>query len=444
MFTSQQLKQRLSVVPDVRHYYVGLSGGLDSMVLLHALASLALPVRAIHVHHGLSSNADSWQQHCEAVCQALGVPLTVSRVEVRSEGAGVEEAARRARYQVFAQVIGPGDLLLLGHHRDDQAETVLYRLLRGSGPRGLGAMSASRVLGAGRLLRPLLDQPRAALEDYARAHDLSWVEDESNQSRHYDRNYLRHEVLPVINARWPDAAAALAGSAELCREVDTLLGELAALDLKSLVSASAPSDKCLPWSGLAGLSLARRHNLLRYWFQQAGMAAPGRQHLDELDAQFFGVGVVASDCHERELCSGEWRVRVFAGSLYLLPSADWQPPAEGLWLDWLKPAQGITLPGGDTLAWRPASRPGTGLAPRWLDSRWQVTWRRGGERCRPAGREHSQTVKKLLQEYRLPTWLRARVPLLMVEGELAAVGDLWVCEAFSAAPDETGYQCHWL
>jgi tRNA(Ile)-lysidine synthetase-like protein len=188
--------------------YVGFSGGLDSTVLLHALVHARAKhwrgrTVALHANHGLHASAQDWQRHCDACCRGLDVPLRSSELAIEVLGAGTEAAARTARYAWFDQHLEHGDLLLLAHHQDDQAETLLLRLLRGAGPEGLAGMPAQRDIGAGRLLRPLLSLPRQVLEDYARLHALEWVEDPSNASSDYDRNFLRREVLPLLEKRWP-------------------------------------------------------------------------------------------------------------------------------------------------------------------------------------------------------------------------------------------------
>lgn len=441
VFAASQLHAFLQARPAYRRHWVGLSGGLDSVVLLHALVSLQLPVplTAVHVHHGLSPRADAWQRHCEALCRALDVPLRVERVGVERAGEGVEAAARRARYRVFADLLAEGDALLLAHHRDDQAETLLLRLLRASGPRGLGAMAPERDLGPGRLLRPLLEVGRADLQAYARDRDLAWVEDESNRDTRFDRNYLRHQVLPVLQQRWPEAPAQLSAAAGLCRDSEALLAELAGEDLARLHARPEDLGGSLALPGLAALSTSRRHNLLRHWLRGLDLPLPGAAHLQELEQQFFTAPL---DGHGREVSWPGCRARVFSDRFYVLREpAFWRPHPATPALPWRDPQQPLRLPGGDSLCWQPAA-PGEGLAANWCRD-IEVRWRRGGERCHPAGRGHSQSLKKLLQEYRVPPWLRSRVPLLYAGEQLVAVADLWVCKGYGAPPGESGYRCKW-
>ncbi|NNG62887.1 tRNA lysidine(34) synthetase TilS, partial [Pseudomonas fragi] len=253
-------------------WHVALSGGLDSTVLLHVLAQLRQtrslpPLSAIHVHHGLQAAADEWPAHCQALCNALGVPLQVVHVHVQA-GASLERAAREARYQAFVTLTRAQEVLLTGQHRDDQAETLLFRLLRGAGVSGLAAMPRQRRLGEGNLCRPLLDVSRTDLEAYAREHSLGWIEDPSNQQTDFSRNYLRHEIFPLLTRRWPQAAASMARSAAHCAEAQGLLDDLARQDLQA---AGAVSE--FDWLGLPSLELApitclspaRQRNALRYW-----------------------------------------------------------------------------------------------------------------------------------------------------------------------------------
>ena len=227
-------------------WHIAFSGGLDSTVLLHLLASLAKtetfpPLSAVHVHHGLQATGDAWPSHCQSVCDRLGVPLRVMRVHVQP-GASLERAARDARYQAFTEVTGAGQVMLTGQHRDDQAETLLFRLLRGAGVRGLAAMAAHRPLAAGHLVRPLLDASRVELEAYAHEHQLRWIEDPSNADPRFSRNYLRHRVLPALTERWPQAVTSLARTAEHLSEAQGLLDELAVSDLQACEQPSA-----FPW-----------------------------------------------------------------------------------------------------------------------------------------------------------------------------------------------------
>lgn len=430
-FSPQALLERLRALPPVSGYCVAYSGGLDSHCLLHASAALrgqlSLPLRALHVHHGLLPQADAWTRHCDSVCRALGVPLSVHRVSVAAGPAeSPEEAARRARYQVFGEQLQPGECLLLAHHLDDQAETLLQRLLRGAGIRGLAAMPARRPLAAGLLSRPLLTFSRRDLADYATREGLAWVEDPSNADPALDRNLLRAEILPRLRQRWPDAGARLAASAGHAAEAEELLEELAAADL------AICGDPTPAVAAVAALSAARQRNLLRYWIRRSGRRPPSQARLEAGRAALLGAG----DDRQPALDWAEGRIRRYRGRLYLsAPTA-----VEPVQLCWAPP-EPLSLPLGRLRA-EPVL--GGGLSRRRLQGqRITVRTRVGGERLRPVGRAHRKSLKKLLQEVGVPPWERAGLPLVYVGEELAAVADLWVVEGFQAGSGESGWRLLW-
>lgn len=262
---------------------VAFSGGLDSAVLLDIAAQArAGQLSAIHVHHGISVHADGWAESCRATCAARDIPLTIVRVDVpRNSSEGLEAAARRLRYQAFAA--HPADHVLLAHHANDQAETLLFNLLRGTGVRGAAGIPV-RSGPAGRYLRPLLACARSELESYAHAHGLNWVEDDSNADTAYSRNFIRHDVVPVLNARFPAAVENLARAAEYFAEAQTMLDEMAELDL------GAYRDFPIPVALLAALSHARARNALRYLLALRGLQAPSSVRLEEALRQFIEAG----------------------------------------------------------------------------------------------------------------------------------------------------------
>jgi tRNA(Ile)-lysidine synthase len=269
---------------------VGFSGGLDSTVLLHATNRLVndagLGLSALHVHHGLSRYADAWADSCSKVCESLGIPITILRVQVPARsGEGLEAAARRMRHKALSEQ--HADWVLLAHHADDQAETVLHNLLRGTGVRGAAAIPESR----GRVLRPLLGLERAVLMEYAVTHQLTWIEDESNVDRRYTRNFLRHEIIPSIASRFPRVSEKLAAAAEHFNEADSLLGDLAALDL-----GGRQPEFPLPLTLFRRLSDARARNLLRAILGWYKVQPPDERRLKEFVRQLRTAG---KDRHPR-------------------------------------------------------------------------------------------------------------------------------------------------
>jgi tRNA(Ile)-lysidine synthase len=265
---------------------VGLSGGCDSVVLLHLLSRLgwAGPLQAIHVHHGLSPKADDWVVFCGEYCRNLGVPLIVRRVSVDvASGHGLEGAARNARYAAFSEVAQ--GCLLLAHHRGDQAETVLFNLLRGTGVNGAAGIPVERKLGQLVLLRPLLDVSRDEIDAYANDAGLAWVTDESNSDTTLTRNYLRHDALVGLSQRFPAAESSLAQAAANFAEAAGLLDELAELDWLQVCDGAAAR-----MSGLRKLSVPRLKNLLRYRLRSLGWQVPVASRLDEFARQILVAG----------------------------------------------------------------------------------------------------------------------------------------------------------
>jgi len=414
------------------------SGGLDSTVLLHLLhrlrGPLGLRLEAVHVDHGLHPEAPRWRAHCQAVCARWGIPCRVERPAVRRRPRqSLEAVAREVRYRCLAALLGEGDVLLTAHHLDDQAETVLLMLLRGSGPAGLAAMPAQAPLGAGRLLRPLLDWPREALRRYALAQGLDWLEDPSNADPALERNRLRHRIMPPLREAWPGAARALSRSAAHCAEAAALLAERAGEDLAACRGAYTgllpPPWPVLSVAALGGLDGPRRRNLLRHWLGEArGRPPPGRL-LEVLERDLLGAGPSGRGAQRW----GPLTLRRYRDQLALFPpapAAPWRPRRWDLAAPLVLDEAGLELtvgrgPGGLD----PARLPPGGL---WLRPR------RGGEACRPAGRAGHHALKKLFQERGIPPWERGRLPLLWIDETLAGVAGLCVCQPFACAPPAEG------
>jgi len=428
-FSSIKLNQYL---PETKSgtWWIALSGGLDSCVLLHSIVALNLPVElhALHINHQISPNARDWQDHSAAFCASLNIPFTAVSVSVKNSGRGIEDAARAARYDVFEKYIQVGDYLLTGHHADDQAETLLLRLMRGTGPRGLAAMAQKRTLGQGTLFRPLLNFTRAELEGYAQAHQLVWVNDESNDDDHYDRNFIRNQVIPALRERWPQFTQKWQQTSELCAANEELVEELAQQDLKLARLRPSLVGTCVDLAYLQSLSIARRHNLIRAWLRGQGLSTPEQQHLQQIEQQI----VSGRQDAEAEVSWGNVSLRVYRKRIYALPIAD-IPEVQHLSLEFapdVKLAKNISLASDFmTCSDQPLLNPDL--------PNLHIRFRRGGERCRPIGRAHSQTLKRLLQDYAIEPWLRESLPLIYSDENLVAVSDLWICEGFQA---ESGYR----
>lgn len=461
---SAALAALLAGVPARRRLVIGVSGGVDSMLLLALVREFSaqqlptpLPILAVHVHHGLSPHADDWAREVERVCTVIGVTPVVSQVKVDRTLPSLESAARAARHAAFAAVLQPGDALLLAHHADDQAETVLLRLLRGTGLTGLGAMRPARPwpeLDDVWLLRPLLDVSRAAIEREAVRRKLAWIEDESNADIAHNRNFLRHKIFPQLRARWPALVSILADTARRLADTDTLLNEYLDVDLAALLVGSADERKdsraALNVEGLCAQAPLRQRALLRRWLARIGAPAFYEAWLDEL----LKIARSQRDA-EGELRVGGWEFHRFRGQLVAFPELPPLPADDGERpLTW--DLQGtLDLGAGSGRLIAVADRVADNIADNDTDaglalvlpagSLATVRFRAGGERLNPAGGIGSRPLKKVLQEQGLPPWLRSRVPLLYVDNQLAAVGDLVVDAAFAPGHGQLAtVWLHWI
>ncbi|HXC37507.1 MAG TPA: tRNA lysidine(34) synthetase TilS [Burkholderiales bacterium] len=431
---------------------VGLSGGVDSVVLLNVLRGLApalrFSLRALHVNHGISPNAGEWQAFCERLCRELGVPFAAERVDIAPYRAlGLEGAARQARHEALAAHAGVDDAvanyIVLAQHRDDQAETLLLQLARGAGPRGLAGMPAERAVRGtrARLLRPLLDVPRAVIAAFARERGLAWVEDESNADTRLRRNFLRADILPAMERVFPGAARAMAASAQLLGDAAGLLDRLADEDMDRLVERQE-SARELPVAGLRGLGEARARNLLRRWIEAQGLPWPGLARLNELLRQLLEA---RGDARVDVQVQG-WAFRRYRGVLRVARVSDVQDATdaqgEGLPQSWSGQTV-VPFPGlGGVLRFKPEE--GRGLSVERLRSA-PVTLRRrsGGERLRLAPGRPQRTLKNLFQEGGVPPWERERLPLVYCGDALVAVPGIGEACEWRAARGERGLIVTW-
>lgn len=417
-------KSELDAWQQASGWVVALSGGLDSSVLLHLLHSYRQhyggpPLRAIHIEHGLQQAALAWPQHCRQLCSSLGVPLSSIAVKV-ADSTSVEQAARQARYQAFADNLAPGEVLMLGQHADDQAETLLLRLLRGAGVNGLQGMPRQRPLGKGMLLRPLLGIPRQRLLEYAQQQALGWIEDPSNQHDEFDRNYLRNQVMPLLKQRWPGVLSVFGRTCGQMCQAGELLAELAQMDLARAAAVPVPDWLRVPALDLAAiqqLSRPRQINLLRCWLSDKTLP-PDERHWAGWDDL----------CHAAADAQPYWRLQagVLLRSAHLL-----------YWLSqiWLQPPPAANL--GPLAAGR-HELPGNGslLLAGCEGLALHLRYRQGGEVVQLPGRGR-RDLKRLLQEQQVPWFMRARLPLLYQDGQLVAVANY---PQLSQLPD---IQCCW-
>jgi len=417
------------------HLVLGLSGGLDSaalLVLLQRLApTLGFSLRAVHVNHGISPNAARWADFCAGLCDRSRVPLQLETVSIAPyRGLGLEGAARRARYEAFARV--DADFVVLAQHRDDQAETLLLRLLRGSGLRGLAAIPTTRFLAGSRarLLRPLLAVSRSEIETYARSQGIEWVEDESNADTLRRRNFLRHEALPVLERQFPAARATIARAAGHLAEARDLLDEMARADLERCGGSTLDAKLLL------GLGVARAKNLFRYWCESNGIQALAATRINELMRQ---LRVSRSDARVAMTVPG-WNFLLYRGTLHLEPAGgavgrDFSETWDG--------ANAVPLIDlGGTLKFKPEEGRGLSVA-KLRATPVTIRVRRGGERLRLDPRRPRRALKNLFQERGVPPWRRDRLPLVYCGGDLVAVPGIGEACEFRAAPGEAGLIVTW-
>jgi tRNA(Ile)-lysidine synthase len=414
---------------------VAYSGGVDSHVLLHALCRLrektSWTVGAIHIDHGLHSQSASWAAHCQRVCDALEVTCIVERIQILPrQGEGVEGVARRRRYASLARHIGRGEVMFTAHHLDDQAETVLLQLLRGAGVRGLAGIAEVKTFAGGRLLRPLLGFTRDELLDYAQRHELKWVEDSSNRDTRHSRNFVRHEVLPLLERRWPAARRLIARAGEHASQASEVLDAVAASDL---AKATYIDPDALSVPALMCLAAPRRDNLIRYWIRRRGFAAPSALLLR-------GIAQAVESTPRSQQATVTWpgvEVRRYRDALWVMrPLAE---PDTKLDLTWA-PTTPLAVPGTGYIL-RAEDVIGSGLAREQIaTAKVSVRLRRGGEICHLPGRRHHHKLKKLLQDAHVPPWERQRLPLIFADDVLAAVADRWVCAPFAARAGERGWR----
>jgi tRNA(Ile)-lysidine synthase len=417
-------------------YVIAFSGGLDSTVLAHALAHLkhhdegfaGREILAIHIDHGLQPGSAGWGEQCREMAAALKIEFRSVSVTVQMEsGKGPEAAARDARYSALHRELGKDDWLLSAHHREDQAETLLLNLIRGSGPAGVAGIGSARRFGPGWLMRPMLDVNRADIKQYANDKGLSWVEDPSNRDRRFDRNFLRHDILPRLKSRWPDIAARLQRSAGHAGEASQLLVELAEIDVTALGSRT---DR-LPIDALLNLSAARQRNVIRYALRDQGLSTPTAMQLERIMSEVIPARVDAQPLVTWPGAS----VRRYRNGLYLLP----ENLAEAIEFCQLEGDE-IELGGGlGVLKFQPGAEPG--LSEALIGSGLSVRPRVGGERFLPYGQSHTRELKKLLQEEGIVPWMRDRLPLLYSGDRLVAVGDLWLA---ADAVSEPGITLRWI
>ena len=423
----------LDKLPPSGRIVVGLSGGLDSSVLLHLLAQIpALKSRlsALHIRHGLSPNADSWELHCREFCQRLAVPFSSIQVDVSRQQASLELAAREARYLAFSAHLTAQEILVTAHHQNDQAETFFLRLMRGSGLDGLTAMQEWASFDHFAIWRPLLGYSRQQLEAYAIQHALKWIEDESNQNNEFDRNYLRNQLMPILQKRWPQAINSISRATENLQESQQLLQEIANDELTRFAVG-----KKLNWEGLASYSLEKKKLIMRAWLKLNSIKAPSSAQLTSLIDMMSSEKKDAMPLFE----FAAYEVRRFQNTLYLRDKTAMSSDVN---------IKNLNLNINDALPLGKLTISETKQGAR-LDSAkikadlLTIRFRRGGERLKLPGQAHSKDLKNLLQAAAIPPWIRPQLPLIYLGDELVCIPGIGVAHGWQGEDNQSGWQIQW-
>lgn len=403
-------------------FCIAFSGGLDSAVLLHLFNALSridsnINLRAIHINHGLSPNANHWEKQCQEICHQYQIPLHIKQLKLsKKPKMSLEDLARRARYDVFRQYLSQGETLVTAHHQDDQAETLLLQLFRGAGPKGLASMPGYVSFGQGFLIRPLLNFQKLALQQYAEKEGLQWIEDESNGNINFDRNFLRHEILPLLKQRWPNIADNLARSAYHCANADKYIAQQVVHIFEDLFNSE---NLALHIPSLLNHSIETQNYVIRYWLQRLDFPLPSTKKLGILHDE------ILKSRHDGNPLLRWKQVEIRRYNNYLYAMSPLSAHNTTLVIRW-QMTDDLILPNNlGVIKLDELINSGINLD---IPEPITVRFRQGGERCRLKNRTHTHSLKKLFQDWKIPPWNRDRIPLLYKGDELKAIVGYAVCE----------------
>ncbi|MCY4363378.1 MAG: tRNA lysidine(34) synthetase TilS [Gammaproteobacteria bacterium] len=434
--STESIAAFLDTLPGRKRFLIAYSGGLDSHVLLHLMVCLreesGYGIRAAHVNHNIQRESRDWAGHCRDTCRALGVEMAVIDVDAGRAGKeSPESRARRKRYAALEGILAEGEVLLTAHHRDDQVETLLLRLFRGSGVMGLASMRAVRPFAKGLHARPLLQHTREQLSAYAGNNGLDWIEDPSNADTRLDRNFVRHEVLPVIKNRWPSVDLPVTRTIRIFSETQELLDDVARQDLQV---CSTQKPDVLAVDLLKRLSIPRQKNLVRYWCRTLNLPGPDSRSVSRIVAEAIAA---RHDSNAQVSWSGAELHRYGNYVQLIVPPGGFDKSSIRVW-DFKAPCR---LDFGELTA---VEGNGSGLKKELCNgARVEVRYRNGGEKIRLPGRTCRHKLKKLFQETATPPWLRERVPLIYVGDRLAMAAGFWTDAHFVAGAGEPSWIINW-
>lgn len=419
----EQIHAQLAQLGLDKTYVVAYSGGVDSHVLLHLLSQFDdVRLKAIHVNHHIHQDSDHWQQHCQRVCNSLGVDFHSVAIHVEKQsGHSLEATAREIRYHELQQLMASNDVLLTGHHQDDQAETVLLQLFRGAGVKGLSAMPKQKPFGEGCMLRPLLDMSRHDIVSYAKTHQLHWIEDSSNQDQALRRNFLRQSIIPQLQTIWPSVNKSISQSARHCAEAERILEDVG----RSVLTSPGSGTDSLSISAIKNLPKQLQVLTIRQWLDDQVAHLPSTAVMDRIVADV----VNAREDAQPVVKWGRYAIRRYQDKLYL--TANEFPNYQGLSFNIdLDQLVDMKLEAA-TIKFSVLEAEGVSIKALKKHSNVTVRFRQGGETCCLPGRDHHHDLKQLMQEWKIPVWQRNTVPLLFADEKLVAVVGHCVCEGYA-------------
>ena len=433
--TIEEILKRHIQINDIKEICVALSGGVDSIVLLNALNQFLqkdYSIRAIHINHNLDKDSQSWADFCKRACDQLQIQIDVHSVKVNTkEGFGTEAAARKARYNKLQGSIQEGEWLMTAHHQDDQLETILLRMARGTGIEGLQGIQKQFNFGRGKILRPLLGVSKSEIIKYAQEKKLDWVMDSSNEKTYFDRNYLRMKVIPTLKERWPAFSSSVSRLSDISTQTSTLLKELAEQDLG--INYQVRNVDIMLFKNK---SIGRVINIIRFLILKNEMPAPSMKVLNS------GVSTLLNPVSiNPTMVWGKYCIKRYLDKLYFLELSVLKPSQTDQLMKWSIDKPLILDKNGSKLAATMAK--GQGLSLKKCDKNLDVQFRKGGESIRPVGHKITKKLKKLFQENHIFPWVRDKIPLLYKKNELIGVGDLWFNQNFIASAEEDGFLVNW-
>ncbi len=435
LLSTDWFQQALEQLPRAGRFWIAFSGGLDSRVLLELCARLKSVNQkylfsAIHVNHQLQTNAVKWGQFCTATCAELGIDCIVKTVDARSvNGKSPEQAARDARRVAFSQAMENGDVLLTAHHQNDQAETVLLRLFRGAGITGLAGIRPCVEFNSGWIARPLLEVSRKQLQQFAEQYSLQWVEDPSNQSINFERNYLRQVIIPQLEQRWPGLQNTLVRNARNYLESDSVLRKIG----KQTFSQVVTDNGALSITQLMTVDNAMQNLVLREWFASQQLNMPSSKLLQRIKQEVIHARVDRLPCLKWLNDGEQYQIRRYRDRLFILKNQSMFNNTTSIQWDGISV---LKLP--ENLGCLTVDKSlADGISEQmWNQSEITIRFRTGGETCLLPGREGHRSLKSIFQEAGVPPWERDRMPLVYLDNQLAAIGKLWVCAPFYAASEQ--------